>query len=190
MDAATAGPVRSADRRYLACAERTARTALRRGPVPAGPQLGADERRHVITHMQAIAERADRRTTGGLLLARQAYYLIGFDASPETMAWLAQMYRTDRRVVRPARGWSPNWAPAPATPASRSATGRWAPYPWPATTGTATGRRRVNDLRVLSIPRSGISHGTSSSRSSGCSCQVRLYYEGLVTSPAVRRVLD
>jgi hypothetical protein len=52
--------------------ERTAHTALRRGPVPAGPELGADERRHVITHMQAIAERADRRTTGGLLLARQA----------------------------------------------------------------------------------------------------------------------
>jgi hypothetical protein len=36
----------------------------------------------VITHMQAIAERADRRTTGGLLLARQVYYLIGFDAPP------------------------------------------------------------------------------------------------------------
>jgi len=68
--------------------ERTARTASRRGPVPAGPELGADERRHVITHMQAIAERADRRTTRGLLLARQAYYLIGFDASPETMALL------------------------------------------------------------------------------------------------------
>jgi transcriptional regulator with XRE-family HTH domain len=95
--------------------ERTARTALRRGPVPAGPQLGADERRHVITHMQAIAERADRRTTGGLLLARQAYYLIGFDASPETMAWLAQMYRADRRVVRPARGWSPSWPLARST---------------------------------------------------------------------------
>ncbi len=65
--------------------------------------------------MQAIAERADRRTTGGLLLARQAYYLIGFDASPETMAWLAQMYRTDRRVVRPARGWSPSWPLARST---------------------------------------------------------------------------
>jgi hypothetical protein len=95
--------------------ESTARTALRRGPVPAGPQLGADERRHVITHMQAIAERADRRTTGGLLLARQAYYLIGFDASPDTMAWLAQMYRSDRRLVRPARGWSPSWPLARST---------------------------------------------------------------------------
>jgi hypothetical protein len=65
--------------------------------------------------MQAIAERADRRTTGGLLLARQAYYLIGFDASPDTMAWLAQMYRADRRVVRPARGWSPSWPLARST---------------------------------------------------------------------------
>jgi hypothetical protein len=58
---------------------------------------------------------ADRRTPGGLLLARQAYYLIGFDASPETMAWLAQMYRTGRRVVRPARGWSPSWPLARST---------------------------------------------------------------------------
>jgi hypothetical protein len=49
--------------------------------------------------VQAIAERADRRTTGGLLLARQAYYLIGFDASPDTMAWLAHMYRADRRCL-------------------------------------------------------------------------------------------
>ena len=65
--------------------------------------------------MQAIAERADRRTPSGLLLARQAYYLIGFDASPETSAWLAQMYRTDRWVVRPARGWSPFWPLARST---------------------------------------------------------------------------
>jgi hypothetical protein len=63
----------------------------------------------------AGAERADRRTTGGLLLARQSYCLIGFDASLDTMAWLAQMYRTDRRVVRPVRGWSPSWPLARST---------------------------------------------------------------------------
>jgi hypothetical protein len=62
---------------------------------------------------QAVSK--DRRTPSGLLLARQAYYLIGFDASPETSAWLAQMYRTDRRVVRPARGWSPFWPLARST---------------------------------------------------------------------------
>src|ERR1035437_3455442 len=31
-----------------------------------------------------VAERADRRSAGGLLLTRPAYYLIGFDASPGT----------------------------------------------------------------------------------------------------------
>jgi len=95
--------------------ERSTRRALRRGPVPSGPVLGADERRHVITHLQAVAERADRRTAHGLLLARQAYYLIGFDPSPDTTAWLAQMYRTDRQKVRPARGWSPTWPLARST---------------------------------------------------------------------------
>jgi transcriptional regulator with XRE-family HTH domain len=95
--------------------QRTVRRTLRRGPVPGRPTLGADERRHVIAYMQEVAERADRRTTGGLLLARQAYYLIGFDASPDTMAWLAQMYQTDRRVVRPAKGWSPSWPLARST---------------------------------------------------------------------------
>jgi hypothetical protein len=95
--------------------ERSFRRASRHGPVPAGPALGADERRHIVTHLQTVAERADRRTAYGLLLARQAYYLIGFDTSPDTMAWLAQMYRTDRRTVRPARGWSLDWPLARST---------------------------------------------------------------------------
>jgi transcriptional regulator with XRE-family HTH domain len=95
--------------------ERATRRDLRRGPVPTGPALGADERRHLIAHMQAVAERADRRTTGGLLLARQAYYLAGFDASPDTAAWLAEMYRADRRVVRPGKGWSQKWPLARST---------------------------------------------------------------------------
>src|SRR5215467_4960843 len=63
------------------------RQALRHGPVPSGPAFGADERRHIVTHLQMVAERADRRTAEGLLLARQAYYLLGFDSSPETTAW-------------------------------------------------------------------------------------------------------
>src|SRR5450755_1768172 len=57
---------------------------------------------------------------------------------------------------------------------------------WP----SRRGGRVLSAAELLSIPRSRISHGTSSSRSSSCSCQVRLYYEGLMTSPVVRRVLD
>jgi transcriptional regulator with XRE-family HTH domain len=88
---------------------------LRHGPVPSGPAFGVDERRHILTHLQTIAERADRGTAAGLLLARQAYYLLGFDTSPQTLAWLAQMYRSDRQAVRPAAGWSPNWPLARST---------------------------------------------------------------------------
>jgi transcriptional regulator with XRE-family HTH domain len=58
----------------------------RRGPVPAGPALSADERRHVIGHLQAVAERASRHDPDGLLLRSQAYYLTGFDQAPGTRA--------------------------------------------------------------------------------------------------------
>ena len=91
------------------------RQALRHGPVPSGPAFGVDERRHIVTHLQTVAERADRRTAEGLLLARQVYYLLGFDSSPETTVWLAQMYRTDRQAVRPVPGWSPSWPLARST---------------------------------------------------------------------------
>jgi hypothetical protein len=83
--------------------------AGRRGPVPAGPALSADERRHVIEHLQTVAERAGRHDPDGLLLRRQAYYLTGFDRSPGTRQWLADMYQTDQQAARPAKGWSQTW---------------------------------------------------------------------------------
>jgi hypothetical protein len=83
--------------------------AGRRGPVPVGPELGADERRRIVEHLQMVAERADRRDPDGLLLCRQAYYLTGFDRSPGTWQWLADMHRADQRAVRPAKGWSLTW---------------------------------------------------------------------------------
>jgi transcriptional regulator with XRE-family HTH domain len=85
----------------------------RRGPVPAGPALGADERRHVLGHLQAVAERASRRGPDGLLLRRQAYYLLGFD--PDSADWLTGMYRADRRALPPAPGWSAGWPLARST---------------------------------------------------------------------------
>jgi hypothetical protein len=77
--------------------------------VPAGPALSTDERRHVIGHLQAVAERASRRDPDGLLLRRQAYYLTGFDQAPGTRHWLAQMHRADQRALRSVRGWSVTW---------------------------------------------------------------------------------
>jgi hypothetical protein len=81
----------------------------RRGPVPAGPAFGADERRHLLEHLQTVAERAGRHDPDGLLLRRQAYYLTGFDRSPGTRQWLADMHRADQHAVHPAKGWSLAW---------------------------------------------------------------------------------
>jgi len=93
----------------------TSATGSRRGPVPNRPALGTDERAHLVAHLQAMAERADRCTDTGLLLIRQAYYLLSFDPAPATTDWLTDMYRADRRLVRPGRGWSPGWPLARST---------------------------------------------------------------------------
>lgn len=45
----------------------------------------------------------------------QAYYLLSFDPAPATTDWLRDMYRTDRRLVRPGPGWSPGWPLARST---------------------------------------------------------------------------
>lgn len=87
----------------------------RRGPVPAGPVLSTDERRHVIAHLQAVAERARRDDPDGLLLRRQAYYLLGFDTAPGTAGWLAGMYRADQRALPRSSGWSMTWPLARST---------------------------------------------------------------------------
>jgi transcriptional regulator with XRE-family HTH domain len=87
----------------------------RRGPVPVGPVLSADERSHVLGHLQAVAERASRHDPDGLLLRRQAYYLLGFDPAPGTAEWLAGMYRADNRALPPGRGWSVTWPLARST---------------------------------------------------------------------------
>jgi transcriptional regulator with XRE-family HTH domain len=78
----------------------------RRGPVPDRPALGGDERAHIVAHLQSIAEQADRRTDAGLLLIRQAYYLLSFDISTQSTDWLEHAHRTDRRLVHPGKGWS------------------------------------------------------------------------------------
>ena len=92
-----------------------ARPRGRRGPVPAGPVLTADERRRVLAHLQAVAERASRSSPDELLLRRQAYYLLGFDPSPATAEWLAGMYRADQRALPPPRSWSVTWPLARST---------------------------------------------------------------------------
>ncbi len=82
----------------------------RRGPVPSGPTLTADETHHVFTHLKVITELADVTQVDGMLLRRQAHYVSGFDDSSETADWLAVMQRTEERRIRHTAEWTPEWA--------------------------------------------------------------------------------
>ncbi|MDA2809624.1 helix-turn-helix domain-containing protein [Nocardiopsis sp. RSe5-2] len=80
----------------------------RYGPTPPGPQLAVDERNHIIGHLRDVAEQAAPDTETGALLRRQAHYVAGFDASPETGEWLALMQHDDERRLHSGR-WTPSW---------------------------------------------------------------------------------
>lgn len=69
----------------------------RRGLSAAGPVLAADERRHMVDHLQAAAEQAEKDSVEGALLRRQAHYVAGFDKSSQTVEWLAVMQRAEQR---------------------------------------------------------------------------------------------
>ncbi|MDQ0942372.1 helix-turn-helix transcriptional regulator [Streptomyces sp. V1I1] len=66
----------------------------RRGPVPDGPELPADDRRRFFSRMRRTAEQA--RGGEHFLLRRQALYLAGYDEEPDTSEWLTQQQRTER----------------------------------------------------------------------------------------------
>ncbi|MFJ3085335.1 helix-turn-helix domain-containing protein [Streptomyces sp. NPDC086838] len=74
----------------------------RRGPVPRGPELPADDRRRFFSRMRRTAEQA--RGEDDFLLRRQALYLAGYDDAPDTSAWLARQQRTER-----PDGWLTGW---------------------------------------------------------------------------------
>ncbi|MFI5492197.1 helix-turn-helix domain-containing protein [Actinoplanes sp. NPDC051859] len=76
------------------------RRTARRGPVPAQPCLGAEERTRFFDHLQVVVARADNRREA--LLRRQAVYLLGFDRRPEIADWLrSEWSRAIRRPVDP-----------------------------------------------------------------------------------------
>ncbi|GAB3488872.1 hypothetical protein GCM10027440_35750 [Nocardiopsis coralliicola] len=64
----------------------------RRGPVPAGPELGFTERRQFFTGLRRTAEAA--REPRHFLLRRQALYLSGYDDAADAQEWLAAQQRT------------------------------------------------------------------------------------------------
>ncbi|MFD5724643.1 helix-turn-helix domain-containing protein [Streptomyces sp. NPDC058368] len=67
---------------------------LRRGPVPAGPELSTDDRKRFFSRMRRTAEQA--RGAERFLLRRQALYLAGYDGAADTFQWLALQQRTER----------------------------------------------------------------------------------------------
>lgn len=74
----------------------------RRGPVPAAPELSADDRQLFFARIRSTAENA--RTPDHFLLRRQALYLAGYDKAADTGAWVDHQ----QAVVRP-EGWLDQW---------------------------------------------------------------------------------
>jgi hypothetical protein len=70
---------------------------VRRGPVPAMPMLGTDDRTRFFDHLVVVADRC--RGDNHALLRRQAIYLLGFDERRDTVEWLAA---EQRRAVQAA----------------------------------------------------------------------------------------
>ncbi|MEU3232881.1 helix-turn-helix domain-containing protein [Nocardiopsis alba] len=63
----------------------------RRGPVPAGPELGHAERRLLFANLRRATEYAT--APGDFLLRRQALYLSGYDDATDVDAWSAEQQR-------------------------------------------------------------------------------------------------
>lgn len=67
----------------------------RRGPIPAGPTLGAEASKLFFDHLLAIADQRSKPEEA--LLRRQAVYLLGFDTRPQVSAWLRDELRVKSR---------------------------------------------------------------------------------------------
>ncbi|WP_434598483.1 helix-turn-helix domain-containing protein [Streptomyces sp. A5-4] len=83
----------------------------RRGPAPAGPQLGSADRADFFTHLRRTAESADRAGERGLLLRRQSLYLASYDPAPDAEDWAEQALRTMRPALA-LRDYTPRWIEA------------------------------------------------------------------------------
>ncbi|MFD7504018.1 helix-turn-helix domain-containing protein [Streptomyces sp. NPDC059850] len=66
----------------------------RRGPVPSGPELSADERERFFAQVRRMAEEA--RGEDNFLLRRQSLYLSGYDDCATTGDWLVHQQRNER----------------------------------------------------------------------------------------------
>ena len=90
---------------------------LRRGPMPAHPELSAEERTRFLDHLLTIAERAKHANEA--LLRRQAVYLLGFDGRSEAVEWLRTEWKRAglrRPSANPPRGPRYKCAPSATRP--------------------------------------------------------------------------
>jgi hypothetical protein len=70
----------------------------RRGPVPSGPTLNADEQRRVFAHLLRAADSS--RTDDSRLLRRQAVYLLAYDQDSDAKQWLTDEHHRSLRVAK------------------------------------------------------------------------------------------
>jgi hypothetical protein len=81
----------------------------RRGPVAAHPELTAEDRSRLYTHLLKAA--SSPSTAEDRLLRRQAVYLLAFDNDPQTTEWLAAEHGRALKSARVADD-APSWATA------------------------------------------------------------------------------
>lgn len=80
----------------------------RRGPVPAGPELDADDRRAFFDNLRVLADQAGSGEE--ILLHRQACYLGSLDRTGDPAAWITPPSRF--AYFHRAEPWSPRWVDA------------------------------------------------------------------------------
>lgn len=91
-------------------AERISHPVHRRGPVPTGPALDAEEKAAFFAALEIAAGKSVSGDDRHVLLHRQACFLAGLGPSADPARWLGQRRGADY-FLRP-RPWSPRWADA------------------------------------------------------------------------------
>jgi transcriptional regulator with XRE-family HTH domain len=99
----------------------------RRGPVAPAPAVTAEERARFFQHLrstvdQSLADR-DLDEASGTLLRRNAYYLLSWNPSSETTAWLRELEQHEERRLGRFDTWSPSWTAARSLVVARARQG-------------------------------------------------------------------
>jgi transcriptional regulator with XRE-family HTH domain len=109
----------------VALQERT--SPSRRGPVAQAPSVTAEDRARFFHHLRRTAEQSlvdsDLDEASGTLLRRNAYYLLSWNPSSETTAWLGDQEQREARQLGRFDTWSPSWTAARSLVVARARRG-------------------------------------------------------------------